>query len=322
MASYDQPMADDDKRDDVLLVLPLGEESKQITQTIANDTARQILQLLADGALSTSAIAKTLDIPLTTAQYNVEKLIEAKLVVVEKTKYSEKGREVKLYAPARRMIVLVPANTSRQAVMDVLKKYLVLLPLAGFVALMVEFAMQFLNGNLPGGNPASKSADRASGPLLTSQESNLSAPGTSDANTWSSSAPMNPPAPDGWPNVTDGYALKSGAGNISGHVATSNTTVGISPADSAWVATPNGTLPPENLSGGYGINMPELNRSMTTGPDISSAIPQPTSPPSGSGQGLIPPDLLNHYGLWFFIGCLAIIGVMVAYELYRGRKKK
>jgi DNA-binding transcriptional ArsR family regulator len=97
-------MADDEKRDDVLLVLPLGEESKLITQTIANDTARQILELLADGALSTSAIAKTLDIPLTTAQYNVEKLIEAKLVVVEKTRYSEKGREVKLYAPARRMI--------------------------------------------------------------------------------------------------------------------------------------------------------------------------------------------------------------------------
>ena len=184
MAPYDQPMADDDKRDDVLLVLPLGEESKQITQTIANDTARQILELLADGALSTSAIAKKLEIPLTTAQYNVEKLIDAKLVVVEKTKYSEKGREVKLYAPARRMIVLVPANTSRQAVMDVLKRYLVLVPMAGFVALMVELAMAFLNRSPIGGGPHPGIGENA--PLLTAQGSNLSATGTTDVNTWDS----------------------------------------------------------------------------------------------------------------------------------------
>jgi predicted transcriptional regulator len=315
-------MADDEKRDDVLLVLPLGDESKLITQTIANDTARQILELLAEGAMSTSSIAKRLDIPLTTAQYNVEKLIEAKLVVVEKTKYSEKGREVKLYAPARRMIVLVPANTSRQAVMDVLKKYLVLLPLAGFVALMIELAMQFLNGGgLPGGSPASKSGDRAGGPLLTSQESNLSVTGTTDANTWFSGAPANPLVSNVRPNVSaDG--IKSMTGNVSGQVTTSNSTVGIGPADSVWEVPQNGTLPPENLTGGYGTNLPELNRTMATGPDVSNALPQPTGASSGSSQGLIPPDLLNHYGLWFFIGCVAIIGVMVAYELYRGQKKK
>ena len=50
------------------------------------------------------------------------------------------------------MIVLVPANTSRQAVMDVLKKYLVLLPIAGFVALLVELAMGFRDGVFTYGN--------------------------------------------------------------------------------------------------------------------------------------------------------------------------
>jgi predicted transcriptional regulator len=329
MAPYDQPMADDDNddrlradhaRDDVLLVLPLGDESKLITQTIANDTARQILELLAEGAMSTSAIAKRLEIPLTTAQYNVEKLIEAKLVVVEKTKYSEKGREVKLYAPARRMIVLVPANTSRQAVMDVLKKYLVLLPLAGFAALMIELAMQFLNGNIPGGNPASKTADRASGALLTSEGSNLSVTGTTDTNAWFSGAPANPLVSNVWPNVSED-GIKSMTGNVSGHVTTFNTTFG-GPANGVFIAPANGTVPADNLTGGYGTNMPELNRSMAAGPDAGSAVSPATSPPSGSGHGLIPPDLLNHYGLWFFIGCVAVIGIMIAYELYRGRQKK
>ena len=128
-------MSDDDK----FLVVPLGEESKTITQTISNDTAMRILDLLAEKPLSTSVIAKTLDIPLTTAQYNMEKLIEAGLAKVDKTKYSEKGREVKLYAPARRFIVIVPEKTTGQAVIDALKKYLVLLPIALVASIIVEY---------------------------------------------------------------------------------------------------------------------------------------------------------------------------------------
>jgi predicted transcriptional regulator len=128
-------MSDDDK----LLVIPLGEESKAITQTISNDTAMRILDLLAETPLSTSAIAKRLDIPLTTAQYNMEKLIEAGLAKVDKTKYSEKGREVKLYAPARRFIVIVPEKTSGQAVIEALKKYLVMIPIALAASIVVEY---------------------------------------------------------------------------------------------------------------------------------------------------------------------------------------
>jgi predicted transcriptional regulator len=314
-------MADDDKRDDVLLVLPLGEESKQITQTIANDTARQILELLADGALSTSAIAKKLEIPLTTAQYNVEKLIEAKLVVVEKTKYSEKGREVKLYAPARRMIVLVPANTSRQAVMDVLKRYLVLIPIAGFVALMVELAMAFLNRSPSAGSPTSTGIGE-NAPILTALDSNRSATGTT-ADTWASPVPGYAPAPTGLPNPTDDNGLKSMAGNVTGHVSGTNATFGIGNADPGNFATPpNATLPLDNASGGYDIYTPAMNRSMETIQSVNGPPPQPTGAPSGNSHGLIPPDLLNHYGLWFFVGCLAVIGVLIAYELYRGRSKK
>jgi predicted transcriptional regulator len=130
-------MADDDK----LLVLPLGDESKGITQIISNDTARKILEHLADSPMSTSAIAKKLNIPLTTAQYNIEKLIEAGLVKIEKTKYSEKGREVKLYSAAKRYIVLVPEKTPSQAVIDALKKYLVLLPIAAVLSVIAEYVM-------------------------------------------------------------------------------------------------------------------------------------------------------------------------------------
>ena len=151
-------MSDDDK----LLVIPLGEESKAITQTISNDTAMRILDLLAETPLSTSAIAKSLDIPLTTAQYNMEKLIEAGLAKVDKTKYSEKGREVKLYAPARRFIVIVPEKTTGQAVIEALKKYLVLIPIALVASIIVEYLSSF-NNFISTGSEAP--ADRALAPM-------------------------------------------------------------------------------------------------------------------------------------------------------------
>jgi hypothetical protein len=123
--------------------------------------------------------------------------------------------------------------------------------------------------------------------------------------------------------MSEDYGLKSMAGNVTGHVSGTNATFGIGNADPGmYAATPNGTMPPGNLTGDYGIYAPELNRSLTTAPDVSNAIPQPAGASSGASHGLIPPDLLNHYGLWFFIGCVLIIGIMIAYELYRGRQKR
>jgi DNA-binding transcriptional ArsR family regulator len=83
-----------DPGDEKLLILPLGEESKKIMQVISNDTARQIIELLADAPLSASDIAERLQAPLTTITYNLENLESVGLVKVERIKYSEKGREV------------------------------------------------------------------------------------------------------------------------------------------------------------------------------------------------------------------------------------
>jgi predicted transcriptional regulator len=128
-------MADDEK----FLVVPLGKKSKAITQTVSNDTAMEIMELLADGPLATSKVAERLGIPLTTAQYNIEKLMEAGLVKVARTKYSEKGREVKLYEAMNRAIVILPGKSGTGAVMDALRRYIILLPVAIVCAAAVEY---------------------------------------------------------------------------------------------------------------------------------------------------------------------------------------
>jgi len=134
--------------DEKLLILPLGEESKKITQVISNDTARQIIELLADAPLSANDIAQCLHAPLTTITYNLENLESVGLIKIEKIKYSEKGREVKIYAPVRKLIVLVPEKTDRKSVADILRKYLGIILTALFASSLIEFFMRNTGRNM------------------------------------------------------------------------------------------------------------------------------------------------------------------------------
>lgn len=116
----DDPSHPDDLGDEKVLILPLGEESKKITQTLSNDSARQVLELLTDNAMSASEIACELDAPLTTVKYNLNALIESGLITVKQTKWSTKGRKIKIYAPAHKLIVVVPDKMDRRSVVDTL----------------------------------------------------------------------------------------------------------------------------------------------------------------------------------------------------------
>jgi len=131
-----------DPSEEKILILPLGEESKKITQVISNDTARQIIELLADAPLSASDIAGRLQVPLTTITYNLENLESVGLIKVERIKYSEKGREVKIYAPVRKLIVVVPERTDRKSVADIVRKYLGVILAAVLASSLIEFFMR------------------------------------------------------------------------------------------------------------------------------------------------------------------------------------
>lgn len=127
--------------DEKLLILPLGEESKKITQVISNDMARKILELLADAPLSASDIAERLSTPLTTIVYNLENLESVGLIKIDKIKYSEKGREVKIYTPVRKLIVVVPEKIDRKSITDILRKYVGVVLAAVFASSIIEFLL-------------------------------------------------------------------------------------------------------------------------------------------------------------------------------------
>ncbi|WP_462273658.1 ArsR/SmtB family transcription factor [Methanohalophilus sp.] len=137
-------MENDDNTEKVL-VLPLNEDSRKITQTLSNEKSLKILELLARQPMSATSIAEELDMPLTTIKYNLDGLLESELIEVKETKWSRKGREIKIYEPMQKMIVVVPGGnkTDRSSILGMLRKYVAMAGAALFAALGIEYLRDF-----------------------------------------------------------------------------------------------------------------------------------------------------------------------------------
>ncbi|MDD4496682.1 MAG: winged helix-turn-helix domain-containing protein [Methanosarcinaceae archaeon] len=135
-------------RDDAekLLVIPVNEDSRKITQTLSNETSLKILELLGKKGLSASDIAVELKIPLTTVKYNLDSLVDSELVQVKQIKWSRKGRQVKIYEAMEKLIVLVPSKTfaDKISIMSILQQYIGVIAGAFFAAAGIEYLTAYL----------------------------------------------------------------------------------------------------------------------------------------------------------------------------------
>jgi len=144
--------------DKKLLVLPLDESlSKLVSRALANETSIRILNILAEEPMPVSKISEILNIPITTAQYNVERLLDAGLVRVKEVKWSRKGREVKIYEPQEKYIIITPKKSDRHRVLTELKKLLPVISI-GFGALIGWFASSGFRSAFPAPVVEEKSA--------------------------------------------------------------------------------------------------------------------------------------------------------------------
>jgi len=84
-----------DKRTDV--VVPNG-ESVEILQAISSETAQAIICRLETEPLTASDVAEAVDTSIQNVRYHLSRLSEAGLVESVDTWYSEKGREMTVYA--------------------------------------------------------------------------------------------------------------------------------------------------------------------------------------------------------------------------------
>jgi DNA-binding transcriptional ArsR family regulator len=110
------------------------DKSKDVAEALSNDTCKKILKLLADKEASETEIARELNIPVNTAEYNIKKLEKAGMIETQKHFWSVKGKKMPSYRLSRKYIVIAPKKSNWE-------KFKPILPIA-IVSIIFAFIIQ------------------------------------------------------------------------------------------------------------------------------------------------------------------------------------
>jgi predicted transcriptional regulator len=109
--------------EDVVILQPGDERAQKVAKAISSQTANDVIQVLRKKAMTSTEIAGLMSIPITTATYHIENLLEAGILQVVQTKWSKKGREVKVYGLTNQVLIIAPLKSD---VRSLLLKYMAL----------------------------------------------------------------------------------------------------------------------------------------------------------------------------------------------------
>jgi DNA-binding transcriptional ArsR family regulator len=98
---------DIDPNDEPRVVGLDSDDADELIDALSSTTTRRVLAALHDEPAAASELAERVDTSLQNVQYHLGKLEDAGLVEVGDTIYSEKGREMNVYVPADRALVVV-----------------------------------------------------------------------------------------------------------------------------------------------------------------------------------------------------------------------
>lgn len=96
-----------------LLILSFSADSRKIAKVLSNETSIKILNLLEKRSMSAGDLAKELKVRLNTLKYNLDSLLETGLIRVRQVKWSQKGREIKIYEAVEKVIILLPGKKNQ-----------------------------------------------------------------------------------------------------------------------------------------------------------------------------------------------------------------
>ena len=96
----------------VVILEPGDERAQKVAKAMASQTAGDILRFIGTGEKTITEIAETLMLPMNTVKYHTENLLDAGLISVASTKYSVKGREVKVYHLTSQLLIVAPRQAN------------------------------------------------------------------------------------------------------------------------------------------------------------------------------------------------------------------
>jgi predicted transcriptional regulator len=302
-----------------VLILPLSEDSKKITQLLSNEKAMKMLEILADKPMSASDVAEMLDIPLTTVKYNLDGLIEADLIKVKETKWSRKGREVKIYEPVQKLIVVAPGSMKkdRTSILNMLKKYLGLVAGAVFAATGLEALSRYsMFSYAP--QMAQDSASTRSFPVNSGNESMAAMTKEAPAYETDNFAGFQYDMDE---NVSDTVLCEqSTTEEMPAEIPTESaemtpiTSDGVQPEMLAS-STPNGTD-----AGADVMRESVMTTNQTPVEPLSNTVTDNVTAAGGAVTDSFIHGLLSHVSVWFFFGCIFVITLLFVREMYYRKK--
>lgn len=135
-----------------------SDDADELLGALSSDTARGLLSELHDQPATASELSERADTSLQNAQYHLKKLEDAELITAVDTIYSEKGREMKVYAPADGPLVLFAGREEQTTgLKDALSRVLGVAILLGLVSAAIQYAVT--SGLIGIGGTAEKTAN-------------------------------------------------------------------------------------------------------------------------------------------------------------------
>ena len=135
--------------DDIFYIESLrNSRVKEVASEISNETGRKILVELYKNSLSISELSNKLGIPLSTAQYHINKLVELGLVKVAGRKIGKRLQDVKLYTFDKECIIIT--STGNNGVNSILKKMCVTAILSKSPLMLLLFVIGMLTSVVGG----------------------------------------------------------------------------------------------------------------------------------------------------------------------------
>lgn len=100
------------------------EEAESLIGSLSSNTARSVLTALHDEPKTASELADDVDTSLQNVRHHLSNLEEADLVETTETRYSVKGREMKVYAPVNEsLVVCVGGSQERSSFLSSLRQF-------------------------------------------------------------------------------------------------------------------------------------------------------------------------------------------------------
>lgn len=123
--------------DENLVVVEQGSlEAQKIAKAMSSPTSADLFNALSDAPMSATALAERSGLPLTTVKYHLENMLSAGLIEVTDTRWSAKGREMKIYAVKDQIVLIAPKK--KTDVRGIMERYGVA---AGCLAIVCALAL-------------------------------------------------------------------------------------------------------------------------------------------------------------------------------------